>query len=47
MVSDDPDSDFDSSSYKPVFSAVTDKNGYFYGQVENKKFQKAFGVITG
>lgn len=47
MVSDDPNSDFDSSSYKPVFSAITDKNGYFYGQVENKKFQKAFGIITG
>ena len=47
MVSDDPDSDFNATSYKPVFSAVTDKNGYFYGQVENKKFQKAFGIITG
>ena len=47
MVSDDPDSDFDSSSYKPVFSAMTDKNGYFYGRVENKSIQKAFGVITG
>ncbi|MCF6229278.1 MAG: hypothetical protein L3J62_00585 [Gammaproteobacteria bacterium] len=47
MVSNDPDSDFDSGSYKPVFAATTDRNGYFYGKVENKSIQKAFGLIAG
>ncbi len=47
MVSDDPALDFDSSSFTPVFTAVTDRNGYFYGQVVNKSIQKAYGVIAG
>lgn len=47
MVTDDPLLEYDSQAYKPVFSAMTDKNGYFYGRVVNKSIQKAFGIITG
>lgn len=47
MVSDDPNPVFNSESYIPIFSAVTDQNGYFSGQLENKTYQQAYGVIAG
>ncbi|MBA6223547.1 hypothetical protein H4J51_05465 [Colwellia sp. MB02u-18] len=47
MVSDDPVALLDSSSFHAVFSATTDNQGYFYGQVPNKSIQQAFGVIAG
>jgi hypothetical protein len=47
MVSNDPGAEFDSSTYRAVFSAVTDKEGYFYGQVKNETVQTGYGVIAG
>ena len=47
MVSDDPNAAFDSSTYRAVFSAVTDKEGYFYGEVKNETIQQGYGVIAG
>ncbi|MDX9896813.1 MAG: hypothetical protein RBS34_15290, partial [Desulfofustis sp.] len=47
MVSDDPGAEFDSSTYRAVFSAVTDKEGYFFGQVKNETVQMGYGVIAG
>jgi hypothetical protein len=47
MVSDESEAVFDSSSFRAVFSAVTDNKGYFYGQVANKNIQQAFGIVAG
>lgn len=48
MVSDDPNAVFSSDSYIALFSTVTDKEGYFFGQVDNNKtYQKAYGLIAG
>ena len=48
MVSNNPNTTFDNENYTPIFSAVTDREGYFFGQVEeNKTHQQAYGVIAG
>ncbi|WP_343486281.1 hypothetical protein [Allomuricauda sp. d1] len=47
MVSDDAAAEFDIEKFEAVFSATTDGNGYFYGQVTNQSVQQAFGVIAG
>ncbi len=47
MVSNNPPADFDIQAYQPVFSAVTVKDGYFFGKVENKTVSNAVGLITG
>ena len=47
MVTDDAGMDFDPAQYRPVLSAITDRNGYFFGRVENNRFARAFGVIAG
>lgn len=47
MASDDPDADLDSQSYHPIFSAQTDRGGYFFGRVDNKTHERAYGLIAG
>lgn len=47
MVSDDLNAAFDSQSYTPLFSAVTDKEGYFFGQIGDKTYKQAYGLIAG
>ncbi|WP_300670670.1 papain-like cysteine protease family protein [Desulfoluna sp.] len=47
MASEDPHAAFDSESYTPVFSAVTDQQGYFFGRAANKTYQQVYGVIAG
>jgi hypothetical protein len=47
MVSNDPDAAYDSASYQPLLAAVTDKEGYFLGKVENLSWQQAYGVVAG
>ena len=47
MASSDPNADFDSDSFIPVFSAVTNQDGYFYGEIDNKPHQQAYAIIAG
>jgi hypothetical protein len=47
MVSNDSNVAFDSESYIPIFSAVTDKEGYFFGQGINENYEQAYGLIAG
>lgn len=47
MVSEEAEIEFDSGKFKAIFSAVTGKNGYFFGKTENKKYKQAFGIIAG
>lgn len=47
MVSDDPSATFDPVTFNPVFSAITDRQGYFYGKIDSLNHQQAFGVIAG
>lgn len=46
MASDDSDAS-DSSKYQPVFSALTSRQGYFYGQIDNKEHKHAYGLVAG
>ena len=47
MASNDAEADYDSDSFVPVFSTTTNKDGYFYGEIDNKVHQQAYGVIAG
>ncbi len=47
MASNDADAEYNSDSFVPVFSAITNKDGYFYGEIDNKVHQQAYGVIAG
>ncbi|KAF5410537.1 MAG: hypothetical protein C5S43_04615 [Candidatus Methanocomedens sp.] len=47
MASDDPNAAVDSQSYQPIFSAQTDREGYFFGRVDNKTHELAYGLIAG
>ncbi len=47
MASDDPNAAVDSQSYQPIFSAQTDQEGYFFGRVDNKTYELAYGLIAG
>ncbi len=47
MASDDPNAAVDSQSYRPIFSAQTDRGGYFFGRVDNKTHEGAYGLIAG
>ncbi|AKB28767.1 hypothetical protein MSSIT_2048 [Methanosarcina siciliae T4/M] len=47
MASDDPNATVDSQNYHPIFSAQTDKGGYFFGRVDNKTHERAYGLIAG
>ncbi|MCK9373004.1 MAG: hypothetical protein M0P91_07385 [Sulfuricurvum sp.] len=47
MVSDDPNAPFSTATFRPVFSAITDKQGYFYGKIDSLTHQQAYGVIAG
>lgn len=47
MASDDPNAAVDSQSYQPIFSAQTDREGYFFGRVDNRTHELAYGLIAG
>lgn len=47
MASDDPNAATDSQSYHPIFSAQTDRGGYFFGRVDNRTHERAYGLIAG
>lgn len=47
MVTDVPGDDVDASQFQPVFAAITGKQGYFYGQIDNKEHQQAYGLVAG
>jgi len=47
MASDDPDASAGSQSYHPIFSAQTDRGGYFFGRVDNRTHERAYGLIAG
>ncbi len=47
MVSDDVNADYDSATYRPIFSAVTDGTGYFGGRVSHASVKRAYGIIAG
>jgi len=47
MVSDDANAVFSVDTFTPIVTALTDKNGYFFGQAPAKTYQQAFGYITG
>ncbi|WP_406661857.1 hypothetical protein V7O66_04895 [Methanolobus sp. ZRKC3] len=47
MATDDPNAAVDSQSYQPIFSAQTDRKGYFFGRVDNKTHELAYGLIAG
>ncbi len=47
MASDDQNAAVDSQTYHPIFSAQTDRGGYFFGRVDNKTHELAYGLIAG
>jgi hypothetical protein len=47
MASEDASAEYGSDSFVPVFSAITNQDGYFYGDIDNKVHQQAYGVIAG
>ncbi len=47
MASDQADAVYDTKTYQPIFSAITDKEGYFFGKLDNLPYQQVFGVIAG
>ncbi|WP_395340219.1 hypothetical protein PN836_016365 [Ningiella sp. W23] len=47
FTSSDSAAEFDTSTFTPVMTATSDKDGYFFGQVVNRTTAKAVGVIAG
>ena len=47
MASNDPMAEPGASSFQPVFSSQTNAGGYFYGRVENKDIESAYGLVAG
>jgi hypothetical protein len=47
VAGNDPEASLDSQSYQPIFSAQTNKDGYFFGRIDNKSYEQAYGLIAG
>ena len=47
VASNDPTATLDSQSYQPIFTAQTNKDGYFFGSIDNKDYAQAYGLIAG
>lgn len=47
IASNDPAATPDSESYQPIFSAQTNKDGFFFGRIDNKDYEQAYGLIAG
>lgn len=47
LTSNDANEEFSFDTFETIFTAITDDNGYFYGAVENKNYQQAYGIIAG
>ncbi|MCD6430374.1 MAG: hypothetical protein J7L57_04040 [Deltaproteobacteria bacterium] len=47
VSSSDPDAALDSQSFQPIFSTQTDQDGCFFGRVDNKPYEQAYGLIAG
>jgi hypothetical protein len=37
----------DSKSFQPIFSAQTNKDGCFFGRIDNKNYEQAYGLVAG
>jgi hypothetical protein len=37
----------DDESYRPIFSAQTNIDGFFFGRIDNKDYEQAYGLIAG
>ena len=47
IASNDPAAAPDGESYRPIFSAQTNKDGFFFGRIDNKDYEQAYGLIAG
>ncbi|EIM63995.1 hypothetical protein [Desulfobacter postgatei] len=47
VASSDPAAAPDSDSCRPIFSAQTNKDGFFFGRIDNKDYEHAYGLIAG
>ena len=47
VASNDPAATMDSQSYQPIFTAQTNKDGYFFGRIDNKDYEQVYGLIAG
>lgn len=47
MASNEQNADFNSESFRPVFTSITGHQGYFYGQLDITDYQQAYGLIAG
>ena len=47
VASNDPEAAPNSQSYQPIFTAQTNKDGNFFGRIDNKDYEQAYGLIAG
>ncbi len=47
LTSSDPAAAIDSQSFQPIFSTQTDQDGSFFGRIDNKSYEQAYGLIAG
>jgi len=48
MVSNDLNlTNYNSDNYRPISAMVTDKEGYFFGEIKDNEYESAYGIIAG
>ncbi|BBO87033.1 hypothetical protein [Desulfosarcina ovata] len=47
VASNNPEATLNSQSFQPIFTAQTNNDGYFFGQIDNKDHEQAYGLIAG
>ncbi len=47
LTSNSSTEEFSFDTFETIFSSITDDNGSFYGSVENRNYQQAYGIIAG
>ena len=47
FASSDPAATPDSSNFQALFTAQTNRDGYFFGKIDNKDYAQAYGLIAG
>jgi len=47
IAGNDPLAAVDSKNYEPIFTAQTNKEGYFFGRIDNKDYGQAYALVAG
>ena len=47
IAGNDPLAAADSKNYQPIFTAQTNKEGYFFGRVDNQDYGQAYALVAG